>query len=626
MANVTLFSGQCSIEYLAVSGSQSMYLPVLPFDKSNITSSNYSNFTLSVTVNNNAILTDAPFIDSTHINKRSGGPRGTIQTYQAGSIGWGVRVYDSTGATINFTTSDTVTMTLVGPEEFAPTPGPEPSTGLIFSNIQKIEISRLTAGYTEQTFLASCHTYYQQDADKYFWLEQIPITQIGLNDTVEFTLVADCSLNYQDSSGNFVPVNYQSDVQSGSLFALTDSLTESNARGLYVKQSDLTYWLQFGYIDSVTQNLYTSSMQITDVNWLHKLKFVVKVNSGAVTFDVYDLNNGTHPFESGELPSSIVFSANAVRIFGRYISDSLDTRTKAKLYSATLKVNNTLQFDLLPAIDSQNNTVMYDRINDESYSTNQYRGSADINVPVGGDVVNEVIKIEDYYNGALRTLWSKAASPTPSTVEPLSYDDTIVWTVGTGVANSNGYYYYPLTANGETGVQIALADNPLGWNSDGKPSMNTEYSWKVKFPSAGWYQMVVTAGYSSSGANANFAAYNKVDIDGMGSVSSYYSYSGVDPTSNLNIQIYTNSQGSDYDAPGILVFPNVNYSDVPNFVMTQGGATPTQIVLAIVYVDDATVEHTITYKSTSYRLVFDSSSNIVFRKLNNYTPPANPNS
>lgn len=626
MANVTLFSGQCSIEYLYVTGSQALYLPVLPFDKSNITSSNYSNFTLSITVNNNAVLTDAPFIDATHINLRRGGPRGTIQTYEEGSIGWGVRVYDSYGSTINFTTSDTVTMTLVGPEEFAPTPGPEPGpTQFIFSNVKKIEISKLPAGYTEQTFLASCTTYYQQEASKYFWLEQIPITQIGLNDTVEFTLVANCSLYYQDSSGNFVPNSNQSDAEPGSLFALTDSLTESNARGIYLKQTNLTYWLQFGYIDSVTQNINTSSMQITDVNWLHKLKFVVKVNSGAVTFDVYDLESGTHPFESGALPSSTVFSASAVRIFGKYISDVLNTRTKAKLYSATLKVNNTLQFDLLPAIDSQNNTVMYDRINDESYSTIKYNGSVAINVPVGGDVVNEVIKIEDYYNGALRTLWSKPASPTPTPTasDPFVYDETISWVAGAGVQNAQGYNYYPITANGETGVMIALTDNQDGWNSDGKPTSNATYTWSIQAPSAGWYQVCMKCNYSSSGASQVFCSWNKVDIDGQGFISSVYYYDATDPSSQLAVRAMTDGVGA-LSNNVVAVELACNYSDVPH--ATIDSSNQRYIVVALVYIPDGNNEYEVSFKSTGYRLVCDTSSYLILRKVDGYTPPANPNS
>ncbi len=625
MANVTLFSGQCSIEYLAINGYDSMYLPVLPFDISNITSSNYSNFTLSVTVNNNAILTDAPFYDATHINLRSGGPRGTIQTYQAGSIGWGIRMYDSTGATINFTTADTVTMTLVGPEEFAPTPGPEPGpTQFILSNVKKIELTRLPIGYTEVDYL-----YPNSEQGGAIVTN---ITNFTQGKTFEL-VVSDLSVLYEP--GGAVSINSLQPLFRLYEYYYTSQAIYSGEKYLMLgKNKDNDWILTWGPFTDPKEYYILTSSQAPDST--HKLKITVTrpaTNDWRIV--IYDMTTESTVF-SKTVTDTSTSHVGTISYPPAVVMDGGTTRyARGKVYS--IKVtdsNNDLINNLVPAKTASGDTGMYDTINCVFLHTQRStRNPEHVNVPVGPDASTpatllEVIKIEDYYNGVLRTLWSKPSEPgpTPSTAEPLTYDDTIVWTVGTGVANSNGYYYYPLTANGETGVQIALTDNPLGWNSDGKPTMNTEYSWKVKFPSAGWYQMVVTAGYSSSGANATFASYNYVNIDGMGGVSSYYSYYEVDPTSNLDIQVYTNSQGSDYDAPGILVVPYCAYSSVPNFVMTQGGATPTPIVLALVYIDDATVEHTITYKSTSYRLVFDTSSNIVFRKLNNYTPPANPNS
>lgn len=163
MANIVLFTGSCSIEDLYVNGSTHMNLPVLPFDKNNITSSNYSNFTLSVTINNTSLLANAPFIDSTHINLRSGGPRGTIQSYQAGSDGWGVRLYDNSGATISFALTDDVVMTLIGPEEFAPVPPEPPVPTLDFSQFVSIKIP-------DNNYRALEYIY--MDGNKYFDLGQ----------------------------------------------------------------------------------------------------------------------------------------------------------------------------------------------------------------------------------------------------------------------------------------------------------------------------------------------------------------------------------------------------------------------------------------------------------------------
>ena len=164
MANIVLFTGSCSIEDLYVNTSTHMNLPVLPFDKNNITSSNYSNFTLSVTINNTPLLANAPFIDATHINKRSGGPRGTIQSYQAGSDGWGIRLYNDSGATISFSTTDDVVMTLIGPEEFAPVPPEPPVPTLDFSQFVGIKIP-------DNDYRALEYIY--MDGNRYFDLGEI---------------------------------------------------------------------------------------------------------------------------------------------------------------------------------------------------------------------------------------------------------------------------------------------------------------------------------------------------------------------------------------------------------------------------------------------------------------------
>ena len=174
--------------------------------------------------------------------------------------------------------------------------------------------------------------------------------------------------------------------------------------------------------------------------------------------------------------------------------------------------NGTLLSDLVPAQRKSDDVIgLYDILNNNFFPTNQ-QGEYDIGPTYienplwspGVSYRKSVVKIETYKNGNLIQLWPcYSAGPTnpnpPVVTNAFDYDDTITWTVGTGVENSDEYYYYPITATGQAnGVEIAVADNPNGWNSDGKPTSNTTYTWKIKAERAGYYQMVMTAKMSSS--------------------------------------------------------------------------------------------------------------------------------
>ena len=193
-----------------------------------------------------------------------------------------------------------------------------------------------------------------------------------------------------------------------------------------------------------------------------------------------------------------------------------------------------------------------------------------------------VVKIEKYVNGNLIQLWP-CYSPGPSNPDApvvsnaFDYDDNITWTVGTGVENTDEYYYYPITATGQAnGIQIAVADNPNGWNDDGKPTSSTTYTWYVQAERAGYYQMVMSAKMSSAGhATTGYWSGANIQVNG--------STSGVQ-----KLELYGDTP--DFDA--------VDYNDV---------------VVAIVPLTG--YEDAVSFQQSSWRIVVDPTSNIIFREI-----------
>ena len=248
--------------------------------------------------------------------------------------------------------------------------------------------------------------------------------------------------------------------------------------------------------------------------------------------------------------------------------------------------NGTIEHDLRPAQRKSDGVIgLFDII------TNKFH--AVINAQSGGvgSIVDEnpgwtdlvdVIKIEDYYNGQLRQIWPcytpEPSNPTaPVVSNAFDYDDNITWTVGTGVENTDEYYYYPITATGQAnGIQIAVADNPNGWNDDGKPTSNTTYTWYVQAERAGYYQMVMSAKMSSAGhATTGYWSGANIQVNG--------STSGVQ-----KLTLYGDTP--DFDA--------VDYNDV---------------VVAIVPLTG--YEDAVSFQQSSWRIVVDPTSNIIFREI-----------
>lgn len=284
-----------------------------------------------------------------------------------------------------------------------------------------------------------------------------------------------------------------------------------------------------------------------------------------------------------------------------------------KLYAVNATINN-VNYTIYPAQDKlyTNGTLWSDdnqsglgamawddRINDiiqvSGYpSSHRYLGLTVNNNPGWEHTFVEqcdVVKIEDYYNGNLRQIWPcwnpDPANPTAPTVQDIyEYDDSIVWTVGTGEENSDNFYYYPITATGEAwGIQIALADNTYGWPSDGKPTSGREYTWKVTAPRAGHYQMVISAMMTSDGHS----------IANM---------------SNINVAV--NDTSTTRASATIL---EGTYGDLPNFTATEYN----DVVVAVVSLTGN--EDTIHFKQQAYRWNIDPSSNIIFREIA-FTPTA----
>ena len=199
----------------------------------------------------------------------------------------------------------------------------------------------------------------------------------------------------------------------------------------------------------------------------------------------------------------------------------------------------------------------------------------------------DVTKIEDYYNGNLRQIWpcwsSEPTNPSaPVVTNAFDYDDTITWTVGQGVENIDYFYYYPLTATGQAnGVQIALADNPNGWPSDGKPNNTTTYTWLVQAERAGYYQMVLHAKMSSADhATTGYWSNLNLRVNGL--------------TTGVH-KLNRYGQTPDFDA--------VSYHDV---------------VVAVVQLTGNVDE--ISFQQASYRIVVDPSSDIIFREIDDASP------
>ena len=274
-----------------------------------------------------------------------------------------------------------------------------------------------------------------------------------------------------------------------------------------------------------------------------------------------------------------------------------------KLYEISVTIDN-VEHNFYPAQDKLYNTTdekiyggsMYDSTDRKLASITNSSPSTN----VCGSVVNEnpgwqyafvntydVTKIEDYYNGNLRQIWP-CWSPGPSNpsapvvTNAFDYDDTITWTIGTGVENTDEYYYYPITATGQAnGVQIALADNPNGWPSDGKPSNNSTYTWYVQAERAGYYQMIMHAKMSSAAhATTGYWSYLNLRVN--------------DSTTGVH-KLNSYGQTPDFDA--------VDYHDV---------------VVAVVQLTGNVDK--ISFQQGSYRIVVDPSSNIIFREIDDASP------
>ena len=320
--------------------------------------------------------------------------------------------------------------------------------------------------------------------------------------------------------------------------------------------------------------------------------------ANALEYSNYDFEDIV-AFESWVDYVGPMVSNNSYKILLCAANDSGLEIYECKLYRYEIRtstVDGQLESDYIPCQRKSDGKVgMYDRITNTfhelkgtQYITgNYYRNDGPVvneypSWSPGSTLYYEVTKIEDYYNGNLRQIWPcYSAGPSnpdaPVVSNAFDYDDNITWTVGTGVENTDEYYYYPITATGQAnGIQIAVADNPNGWNDDGKPTSNTTYTWYVQAERAGYYQMVMSAKMSSAGhATTGYWSGANIQVNG--------STSGVQ-----KLELYGDTP--DFDA--------VDYND---------------IVVAIVPLTG--YEDAVSFQQSSWRIVVDPTSNIIFREI-----------
>ena len=343
----------------------------------------------------------------------------------------------------------------------------------------------------------------------------------------------------------------------------------------------------------------------TSVDYTHKFQVALilgTIGNADTSLSIIDmtLNSEIIHVDNLTLPSGLSSLTNpAIEILGRSGSYYL------KLYQIYAEIDNAI-YEELPGQDKlyTNGTLWNDENGSgQMFWDNKIHDIVNVNYAGGskcGLTVNEnpgwshtfieypyVVKIEDYYNGQLRQIWpcysEGPTNPNPPVVtNAFDYDDNITWTVGTGIENSAGYYYYPITATGQAnGVEIAVADNPSGWNSDGKPTGSTTYTWKIQAERAGYYQMVMSAKMSSADhITTGHWSYANIQVNG--------SDSGV-----LKLDLYG-------DTPD---FTNTEYNDV---------------VVAIVPLSG--YEDSVTFQQSSWRIIVDPSSNIIFREIDGTSP------
>lgn len=391
---------------------------------------------------------------------------------------------------------------------------------------------------------------------------------------------------YRDTSYRFGPY-----TNSSSEVMIASKTPNSSAAQSYTKLGSCS--LIFYGRDKVKVGMKTR----------HTNNFGYQYWANALDYSNYDFED-IASFETWVDYVGPMVSNNSYKILLCAANESGTETYDCKLYRYEIRtstVDGQLESDYIPCQRKSDGKVgMYDRI------TNTFHELKGTQIITGsysrsdGPVVNEypswspgstlyydVTKIEDYYAGNLRQIWpcysEGPSNPNPPVVtNAFDYDDTITWTVGTGIENSDEYYYYPITATGQAnGIQIAIADNPNGWNSDGKASTGTTYTWKVQAERAGYYQMVMHAKMSSS--------------DHI--TTGHWSYA--------NIQV----NGSDTDVLKLAL-----YGDTPDFTYTDYN----DVVVAILPLTG--YEDSVTFQQSSWRIVVDPSSNIIFREIDGASP------
>ena len=412
----------------------------------------------------------------------------------------------------------------------------------------------------------------QTDYEEYIYLKQDPTVR---DDDIYYTA-------YCRGFG-WIPANARIEIIASDLVP-TSSTTFVNNSFFWLNYNDLDVIVGLTETGVGLRTVYENETphDLTFSNTISsnkKYKFIITNGH----FTVINLTDNTtvvnqsseYIIISPEESSSSSFTINREAPYGRA------TVWSVKIYTE----NGMLEHEMLPAKRKSDNVLgFYDNLHNNFFAGLNGQGQTSPSYYIAGPVPEDkhVVKIEDYYNGQLRQIWPcwtpGPSNPTaPVVSNAFDYDDNITWTVGTGVENTDEYYYYPITATGQAnGIQIAVADNPNGWNDDGKPTSNTTYTWYVQAERAGYYQMIMSAKMSSAGhATTGYWSYADIQVNG--------STSGVQ-----KLTLYGDTP--DFDA--------VDYNDV---------------VVAIVPLTG--YEDAVSFKQQSFRILVDPTSNIIFREI-----------
>lgn len=441
---------------------------------------------------------------------------------------------------------------------------------------------------------------------------QIPITTTTYRE-LEYINLQNGYANYIDTGVKFVQGKYR---------AVTYSLTSGSGTTGHLLGFSPDTWNNFGIDgyysvgDGVAKPIYVSVTNSSTSQKTLLTKGATVINYGKVKISIttrYTNTFGNEYFaEAEETSTGEIFAGfETWKSYSGEISTSYNILLGAggtdgaagsnfvRLYRYQVKTGSSvgnLENDFIPCQRKSDGKVgMYDRITNtfhELGGTQITTGSISrSDGPVvneypswspGGTLYYEVTQIDDYVNGIRRQIWpcySEGPSnpDAPVVSNAFDYDDTITWTVGTGVENTDTYYYYPITATGQAnGVEIAVADNLNGWPSDGKPATSTTYTWKVTAERAGYYQMIMHAKMSSADHfTTGHWSYANISVNGS-------------DTDVLKLALYG-------DTPD---FTNVDYNDVVVAILPLTG-----------------YEDSISFSQSSWRIVVDPASNIIFREV-----------